>query len=129
MGPAADARQSRHRPLHSSLSLPVSSAARLGRGGKPIQKTDCLAGNGHQVIEWGRGIGIGQQVIECGRGKRQQIRGRRTRGDLVELIVRQRYRTFSIRWSIRWPTDANNAAAATQLRTLPRIGTLSIIKR
>jgi hypothetical protein len=24
------------------------------------------------------------------------------RGDLVELIVRQRYRTFSIRWSIRW---------------------------
>ena len=43
-----------------SLSLPVSPADRLGRG----QQTDCLGGNGQQVIECGRGIGIGHYAIE-----------------------------------------------------------------
>ena len=33
MGPAANTRQSRHRPLHAGLSLPVSPADGLGRAG------------------------------------------------------------------------------------------------
>jgi hypothetical protein len=57
---------------------------------KLIQKTECIIGNR-------------QQVIEFSRGSRQQkcsLAGRITRGDLVELIVRQRDRTFSFRCSI-----------------------------
>src|SRR5947209_7515252 len=66
----------------------LSSNRWLGRDKKrrkPIQKTECIVGNR-------------QQVVEFGRGSRQQkcsLAGRITRGELVELIVRQRYRTFS----------------------------------
>jgi hypothetical protein len=98
MGPAADIRQSRHRPLHSGLSLPVSPADRLGRDWKRQKRVE-KAGSCRVKR---------QQIIECLRVKRQQsielLCGRHvcrslasTRGDLVELTVRQRYWTFSIR--------------------------------
>ena len=76
-----------------SVRSGLSSNRWLGRDKKrrkPIQKTECIVGNR-------------QQVVEFGRGSRQQkcsLAGRITRGDLVELIVRQRYRAFSFRCSI-----------------------------
>src|SRR5690242_21863279 len=126
---AADTRQSQHRPPHPGSSLPVSPAERLGREygwqglGNATQKTDCE-------------VGDGQQVVEFGRGSRQQkcsLAGRVTRGDRVELIVSQRYRTFSfcrsILCGIRCADGRQQRRRGHQTKNFATHHTLSIIKR
>jgi hypothetical protein len=126
IGPAADTRQSRYRPLHSGLSLPVLPADRLGRGWKRQKRVE-KAGSCRVKR---------QQIIECLRVKRQQsielLRGRHacrslasTRGDLVELTARQRYRTFGIRYA----DGRQQRRCWHQTNNLTMHRTLSIIKR
>src|SRR6266850_3700708 len=118
----ADTRQSRHRPFHGGLSLPVSPADRLGREwscesrGKKVKKRELII----ELLRVNR-----QQSIELLRGRRQGCRSLAiTRGDLVELAVRQRYGTFSIRYADG--RQQRHCGHQTNYLTMHR--TLSIIK-
>src|SRR4029077_1624964 len=98
MGPAADTRQLRHRPFHSGLSLPVSPTDRLGQDwnrGKRVEKAELEVGKGRKISDCL--VGNRHQSIEFLRGRRVYRSLGSTRGDLVELTVRQLHRTFSIR--------------------------------
>ena len=110
-------RASRQQIIESCRSPQVCSHCRANRKGIYRGRQICshCRVNRPRIIESSRGCDV------CSQSCRSRAS---TRGNIVELTIRQLYGTFSIRYA----DGCKSAAAATKPTTLLRIALLSIIK-